>query len=135
MIHSNNRHGFSLLETIIAMTIVALVVSPLVIMQSTVLRRVVRDSRHMERIFLMCNFLHKARESTPGATTSEELVPTPNTQLRYKLMPPRANSSLHAIKGIQIEQVTATWRELGQETQDIMVTMKYIAPEAPKEKA
>lgn len=136
MIHSKNRSGFSLLETIAAMTIVAFVVSPLVIMQGTALRRVMRDSAHMERIFLMRNFLLEARrETASGATTFEKTVPTPNTQLRYQLMSPQANSSLHAMKGIQIERITATWREVGKETQDMMVTIKYIEPETPKASA
>lgn len=135
MIHSKNRHGFSLLETIMAMMIISAMAVPLVIMQGTILRRVIRDAQHMERIFLMRNFLYEARrEAAPGATTFEKTVPTPNTQLRYQLMPPPSNSSLHAMKGIQIERVTATWRELGKETQDIMMSMKYIEPEAPKAK-
>ncbi len=136
MIHSKNRPGFSLLETIMAMMIISTMAVPLVIMQGTVLRRVVRDGQHMERIFLMRNFLLEARrETTSGATTFEKTVPTPNTQLRYQLMPPQANSSLHAMKGIQIERITATWREVGKETQDVMVTIKYIEPETPKASA
>lgn len=128
MIHSNNKSGFSLLETIVAMGIIATMAVPLVIMQGTTLRRVIRDGQHMERIFLMRTFLSEAQQAAPGTTTSEKTVPTPNTQLRYQLMPPQANSSFHALKGIQIERVTATWREAGKETQDIMVSMKYTKP-------
>jgi len=135
MIHSNNKFGFSLLETIVAMTIIAFMVSPLVIMQGSVLRRVIRDSDHEDRIFLMRNFLYEARHAlSPGATTFtfEKKVTDPNTQLRYQLMPPKENSSLQAMKGIHLERVTATWREAGKEQQDVMVTTVYIEPEAPK---
>ncbi len=129
MINLPNKNGFSLLETIVAMTIIAFMVSPLVIMQGTLLRRVVRDSRHEERIFLMRNFLYKARNETPpGATTFEKT----EGELRYQLMPPQANSSLNAMKGIHIERVTATWRDSGKQTQDVLITTKYIEPEAPK---
>ena len=80
MIHSKNRSGFSLLETIAAMTIVAFVVSPLVIMQGTALRRVMRDSAHMERIFLMRNFLLEARrEAASGATHLKKQYHTKHT--------------------------------------------------------
>jgi len=138
MIHFKNKSGFSLLETIVAMTIVAFVVSPLVIMQGAILQRIVRDSHHMERIFLMRNFLYEARRAaTPEATTFtfEKTIESPQTQLRYQLMPPNTNSSLHDMKGIHIERITATWRTMGIQMQDVMITTTYIEPEAPKDKS
>jgi len=131
MIHSPNKSGFSLLETIVAMTIIAFMVSPLVIMQGTILRRIVRDSRHEERIFLMRNFLCEVhRDLPPSTTTSEKQLG--DTQLRYELIPPQANSSLYPMKGIQIERITATWYEAGKQTQDVLISTKYREPESPK---
>jgi prepilin-type N-terminal cleavage/methylation domain-containing protein len=133
MIHSKNKYGFSLLETIIAMALIAGMATPLVIMQGTILRRVISDARHMERLFLMRNFLQEARQETPaGATTFEKTTEKSNTQLRYQLMSPQSDSSIHTKKGMYIERVTATWRNFGKETQDTLISMKYIEPETQK---
>lgn len=127
------RSGFSLLETIIAMTIIATMAVPLITMQGTVLRRMIRDARHEDRIFLMRNFLYEARqEAPPGATSFEKKIEKQNTELHYQLMPPKESSSLHDMKGIHIERITATWREMGKKVQEVMVTTQYIEPEAPK---
>jgi len=131
MINLQNKNGFSLLEVIVAMTIIAFMVSPLVIMASTILRRIVRDSRNEERIFLMRNLLCEVhRDQPPNTPTFEKRVG--NTQLRYQLIPPPANSSLQPMKGIHIERVTATWYEAGKQAQDVLISTKYIEPEEPK---
>lgn len=132
MVHFNNKSGFSLLETIIAMLIMSVMAMPLVVMQGNSLRRTVHDARRLERIFLMHNFLYEARSKTPpGATTFT--FPDQKNHMQYQLMPPAANSALHAMKGIHIERVTATWYEFGKQKQETLVTTTYIEPEAPKE--
>lgn len=131
MIHSKNKKGFSLIETIIAIAVIAFVFGPLFVMQGTVLQRVVEESRKLQRIFFMQFFAYKTQEQIkPGATqfNLEKREVFPPTVMRYQLMPVNQQSSLKDIPGLHMQRVLATWDERGIKRQDMLLTFTFIKP-------
>lgn len=136
MIHSKNKSGFTLLETLFAMSIIAAIISPLFFMQAEVLRRVIRASYHIKRIFYMHDFLFNAQQQLQKETTQftlEKQVGNPATVLRYVLKAVDKKSSLSAVQGIYVEQVTAVWTDFfnNQHQEDRLLTFRCIIPEQP----
>jgi|GEM_PF-3150059 len=124
-----NNSGFTILETIVAMGIVAGVVTILLMMQSAVLQQVVRVSDRVERVFMLRSFLHEARSKTqPQAVSAqyEKEIPNPLTRLHYQRMPPEPQSVLASSKGICIERVSAHWQRSGEALTESLVTTTYI---------
>ncbi|HRN78425.1 MAG TPA: prepilin-type N-terminal cleavage/methylation domain-containing protein [Candidatus Dependentiae bacterium] len=132
MIHSKHKSGFTLLETLFAMVIIAAVMSPLFFMQADVLRRVAGVSNHMQRIFFMRDFLFNARQQQPKNTTQftlEKRVSNPETILRYELKPVDKKSALSSVQGMYTERVTAMWSYNNQRKDDVLCTLQCIASE------
>jgi len=135
MMSFRNKSGFTILETIVAMGVVAGVVTVLLMMQSAVLQRAARVSDRIERVFLLRTFLNEARSKTqPQALQAqyEKEIPNPPTQLKYQRTLPAAQSVLAASKGICIERVTAHWRRSGEQLTEMLVTTTYIPPQQGK---
>ena len=135
MMSFKNKSGFTILETIVAMGVVAGVVTLLLIMQSAVLQQAARVSDRVERVFLLRTFLHEARSKTqPQALQAqyEKEVPNPRTQLKYQRTPPAPQSVLAASKGICVERVTAQWQRSGEKLTEMLVTTTYIPPQQGK---
>lgn len=132
MIHSKHKSGFTLLETLFAMVIIAAVMSPLFFMQADVLRRVAGVSNHMQRMFFMRDFLFNARQQQPKNTTQftlEKRVSNPETTLRYELKPVDQKSALSSVQGMYTERVTAMWSDNNQRKDDVLCTLQCIASE------
>jgi len=126
------RDGFTLLETLFAAVIIALVMGPLFFMQGEMLQRVARVSRHMQRIFFMQDFLfdvHKQPKKDTNQLTLEKQLDNPPTVLRYQLNPVDTKSALHAIKGLHSERVTAVWSVFNKRYDDALVSLRCIKPE------
>ena len=133
---AQNKSGFTILETIVAMAMIGAVVTLIVMMNSTVLQRARIASDRLDRMVLFKRFINEARSKTDGKTG--ELVnyevehPTPPTKLRYQRSRPAQNSMFAAIKDIYIERATAQWQTAGQPMTETVVTATYIPPPQPK---
>jgi len=128
---NKNQSGFTLIETLVAIAVIAFVLSPLFVMQGNVLERVVRESRKLQRVFFMKFFAYKAQEQIkPDVTqfTLEKKEEFPPTVLQYQLMPVDQRSSLKNIPGLHMQRVIATWDEAGRKYQDMLVTFAFIEP-------
>jgi len=82
MIHSKNHSAFTLIETMFAIAIAALVLTPLFILQGTMLQQVLRASDKIGRIFLAQQFMYEARRAMPVGTQTfilEKKIDTPTT--------------------------------------------------------
>lgn len=139
MMSFKNRPGFTILETIVSMGIVAGVVTILLMMSSTLLQRTKLVSARVERLFLLRPFLSEAREKTAGQPQEavyEKDVAALATKLSYRRTRPAENSVLHTTKSVYLERVTATWREGAAVMTESMLTTTYIpAPLQTKERA
>ncbi len=134
MIHSKNHSAFTLIETMFAIAIAALVLTPLFILQGTMLQQVSRASNKIERIFLAQQFMYEARRAMPFDTqtfTLEKKIDTPTTFLKYEIRPLPPQSSLAQINGLYLEYVIISWKDGIQQKQNKLVNFIY-KPERKK---
>jgi len=128
MIHFKNHSAFTLIETMFAIAITAIVLTPLFILQGSILQQVSRASHKIERIFLAQQFMYEAKRAMPFDTrkfTLEKKIDNPTTFLKYetKLIPPQ--SSLAQINDLYIEHVTISWKDGTQQKQNKIVNFVY----------
>lgn len=120
--------GFTLIEVLVALAIVAIVLTPLFIMEGNTLnslgRLVARSARIMAaREFLADQLLAATTQETP-ARTAQRAVANPPTQLRYELADP-SSAALKKYKGLKRARVTAQWTSKGRQQQEGVVTFIY----------
>ena len=134
MIHSKNHSAFTLIETMFAIAISALVLTPLFILQGTMLQQVSRASDKIERIFLAQQFMYEARRAMPFDTqtfTLEKKIDAPTTFLKYEIRPLPPQSSLAQINGLYMERVIISWKDGIKQRQNKLVSFVY-KPERKK---
>lgn len=114
----NTTHGFTLMEVLLAMAIMACVLSPIFITQGTLLQSVGKISRKMARIFSAKQYLYETRfthqlqeqKDTP-VITIEKKFDHPETLLTYEIVDVPKNSLFAEFSDIYIERVKARWKE------------------------
>jgi len=128
MMHFKNHSGFTLIETMFAIAITAIVLTPLFILQGTILQQVSRASHKIERIFLAQQFMDEAKRAMPLDTrkfTLEKKIDNPTTFLKYEIRPIPPQSSLAQINDLYIECVTISWKDEIQQKQSKIVNFVY----------
>lgn len=136
MMHSKNNAGFTLLETLFSLVIMALVLSPIFLVQGTVAQRVGRFARHIEKMMQAKLFLVEAPitvAKTPNQTTLEKKVES--TTLKFELKKMGDDSAFKKIKNLYRQQVVFEWNELGKPQSDALVLFVYKPESAKKEQA
>jgi len=118
MINFKNRNGFTLIEVLITLAIIGMVLTPLIIAQSTALRSITTLSRRMTRFIYAKNFLLESsfkllfekKEQEKEAKQVGELKDPP-MKLTYELKQVSENSALARFKGLKIGTVFMRWQE------------------------
>lgn len=114
--HTKNESGFSLIEAMLAVTIVALVLTPMFMLENTVFRGVGRMAETVHRALFAHNFLYDAQRDEPMGSTSytvERKEEKPLTMVRYTVSAPKKGSSLFGIAQLFKQQADATGLEKG----------------------
>jgi len=137
MIHSkNHKRGFTLIEVVLAMSIAALVFTPIFIMLSTIVQRVDRSSKAFDYILLCKDLLYGARQKQDPEAKEFSLDKTEavfDATLTYSLEKDiDAKSSLASLQGLHREMVKVSWTERDQKKQERLVTFVYKKPEQKK---
>ena len=128
MIHFKNHSAFTLIEAMFAIAITAIVLTPLFILQGTMLQQISRASHKIERIFLAQQFMYEAKRATPLDTrefTLEKKIDSPTTFLKYEIKPVPPQSSLAQINDLYIEYVTISWKDETHQKQNKIVNFVY----------
>lgn len=128
MILFKNHKAFTLIEAMFAIAITALVLTPLFILQSTILQQVSRASNKISRIFIAKQFMHEARQAIPLDTqkfTLEKKIDNPLTFLKYEINPLSEKSSLAQIKNLYIEHIIITWEDGTKKKKNKLVSFIY----------
>ena len=108
------KKGFTLIEAMLAVTIVALIVAPIFVLEDTLFNAVSRTAKQFHRFLFAQNFMMQARmEQKPGSTnfSLERREENPATILKYTLDKLPGNSSLKAVKNLYVEKVEAKGQE------------------------
>ncbi len=138
MIHfkNHNGNGFTLIETVLAMSIAALVFTPMIIILSTVIQRVDRYSKEFNYILLGKNVLLQARQKQdPNAQTFSLDQPAIDfgPSVTYSLEKGvDSKSSLASVQGLHKELVNISWTELERKKNEQLITFVYKQPEQKK---
>jgi len=112
MVFKNNA-GFTLIEVILAIAIVALGMMPILILQNEVLTRVNRVGNRLQRIFFAQQFMAEAREKREPGTREfylERQEEFPATKLLYRVEPADVEPQFEGLSGLYSERVIMTWK-------------------------
>ena len=133
MTNFKNHDGFTLIEAMLAITIAALVLTPVFILQGTVLQSIMRLSHRIERLFLAQQFLYESRNIKPEARefSLDKKIEEPQAILKYTMTSVPKKSQLANVPGLRIERVTVKWQDQGIERQDRLISFVY-KPEQKK---
>lgn len=126
---NHNNNGFTLIETVLAMSIAALVFTPMIIILSTVIQRVDRYATQFNYILLGKNLLYEARQKQdPDAQTFSldkpaiDFGPTVTYSLEKGV---DQKSSLASVQGLHKEFVTISWTEQERKKSEQLITFVY----------
>ncbi len=129
--HSNNNAGFTLIEAMLAMVMIAIVFAPLFIMQGSIIQRMYRSTQRMRRMLYADTFLQQARKQVKPGTTQlvfEQKLDDPLTYFTYELKPVSKDASTGDVYQLHVERITARWQEDAQKEQEMLITYTFVGP-------
>ncbi len=109
--HFKNKQGFSLIEAMLAVAIVALVLTPMFTLENSIFGGVGRMAETFHRALFAQNFLYEAQRDEPVGSASytvERQEKKPLTMLKYTLSAIPKVSFLSPIKRLFKQQVEAS---------------------------
>ena len=106
-----NENGFSLIESMVAIAMIGMILTPMFVLQTTVFSSVARVADRFHRTIQAKQFLFAAyREQPPQAKEFklEKKEEKPLSMLRYSFSPINKKSSLAKLRGIYRQEVIAS---------------------------
>jgi prepilin-type N-terminal cleavage/methylation domain-containing protein len=133
MIRSKSK-AFTLIETLVALAIMAMVLAPIFITQGSMLYHVSRLTRHVERmiqadLFLQESIIKSVKEAKDLHT--EKDIQSPHTHMVFEAKKISDDSPLKKYPDLYTQRVTLTWQEDKVKRTDALLTFIY-KPEPPK---
>lgn len=127
--NSHNNPGFTLIESLIAMAIIAIIGVTVLSTESGMLKRAYTARDSIARLVLLNNFLEDNHilEQTGQPPLSQKTIDEPLTQLKYSSRPAQG-SAFSTIENLVIEKVTATWNDLLQENTEQFIALHLVLP-------
>jgi prepilin-type N-terminal cleavage/methylation domain-containing protein len=120
--------GFTLIEVLLAMAIIGLVLTPIFMGQSAVLRAASLASRRLARVFAAKKILIEneiALDSDAREFSSEKKIDNPRTTFNYELKKISDESSLKKFKNVLIESVSWIDERSKKKRQERLITFLY----------
>lgn len=130
--HFKSKHGFTLIEVLFTLMLIALVVTPLMFQQSMLVRNVDTFSRRAERMFAAQTFLYEARKAMQDYTTSftlEKKIDDGDATLSFSRGPVGKKSAFARARAIYQDRVVIVWQENGSQRRDQLITLVYVQPQ------
>ena len=129
MIHFKNHNtpAFTLVETMLALAVMAMILTPLFVSQSGIFRGVGRGANKIDRMLQAKGFLADSRRQAKDATTFvlEKKVIKPRTTLKYELKEVAGDSPLKKIANVHREVVSMEWLEGNKKYTDTLISFVY----------
>jgi prepilin-type N-terminal cleavage/methylation domain-containing protein len=120
------KPGFSLVEALLAVAIMAIMLTPLFILQATKMQTTVRASRTYDRVTHAYTFLlQQGYKQSNGQGKQEKNVGRPVTTLTFERGNIPKKSVLSRFNDCVIERVLMTWRDGTQQKTDTLVRFVY----------
>src|SRR5690606_33255201 len=109
----NNKTGFTLVETMLAMVIVGIVLTPIFLLFGTIQQRMNKQNKQLYALLAGKQLLYEARQKQAPETdefTLDKKLEESGTELKYALKKSvDAKSSLASLDGLHKEIVTIDW--------------------------
>jgi prepilin-type N-terminal cleavage/methylation domain-containing protein len=125
MIHSKNKNGFTLIETLIALSMMAMVLTPIFVSQSNIMVTLGMFRNRFRRINIAKNFMvHAQRNNLEDKVTPPDTIDDPPTKFIYtreKASGPIAKQ----FKDVYKEVVRIEWKDDGIVRQDALVSFVF----------
>lgn len=134
MIHFKNKNGFTLIETLLALAIMAMMLLPIYLLQGSAVRNTYRYARQVERImqaklFLIDTAITNIKESKN--LSFDKKIKDPATDLKFEQKKIGENSVLKKFNNLMMQQVNISWTENRVRKSDALVTFVF-RPETQK---
>ncbi len=134
MIHFKNNNGFTLIETLLALSIMAMVLTPVFISQNNIMVSLGMFRDRFRRINMAKNFfVHAHRNNLENKATPSDMIDDPPTKFVYT-QEQASGSISKQFKDIYKETVRIEWTENNATRQDSLVSFVY-KPEKKAEQA
>lgn len=132
MIVSKNNSGFTLIEAMLAIALIAIAMTPLLITQGSVVQAVARVSARVQRIFFAQNFFIEGRAEAGDETkfSLDKKIDAPSTIFSFERKSVDSKSSLAKIKHVVIDRVKASWEDESKKQKEVVVSVQYIKPQS-----
>jgi prepilin-type N-terminal cleavage/methylation domain-containing protein len=138
MIAFKNHSGFTLVETLAALAIFALVATPIFLLESSLTRRVAQSTRQAEMVLEAKKFLYDTRiawqKKGQEPQKAEKKIEQKRLTLRYIPQKIESASSLKSIYGLWHERVTIEWTDAQGKQTDELVAYRVVVPAEEKDK-
>lgn len=120
-----NSDGFTLIEVLLALSIMVMVLTPILISQNTIMSSISSFSTRLARIMRAKNFLVQAhRNALEDKKTGQETIQDPVTTLIYK-QDKASGAIANKFKDIYRETVQIEWTDDNNKRQDVLVSFVF----------
>ena len=132
-----NQPGISFIEVILAVFIIATVITSLLLLQGTAFSGLATISARLDRVFLINEYFAQSRfarakkEAAAEKSPQTKKIDDPKTIITCELKNPARESSLKLQEHIKIEKCTAEWDEFALKLRETMITFLF-KPEKEK---
>ena len=133
--HFKNKNisvGFTFIEVMASLMLIALIITPLMFQQSSIVNSVSKTSRSLDRMFMMQSYLYEVRKTLQEYTTSfhtQKKIEEKDISLTFSRGPVPKKSAF-ARDNIYQDQVTLSWKDDRNQTeQETLVAFVYVRPE------
>lgn len=130
--HQSN--GFALMEVAIAIAIMGIMLTPILILQNNLFRRVNFNKQKIERLLSLKKVLSVVliKPLQEGETSRAQQLNNSEMEVVYEQQPV-TGSVLSRFKGLILKKAVGTWREWDGSQQEKLAELMFI-PERPEEK-
>ena len=135
MIHFKNNDGFTLIEVLLALSLMAMILTPILISESSIMLSVGTFTGQFQRIIAAKNYLIHAHKNTlEDKKTGPSSIDNPPTTLTYK-QDKASGAITKKFKDIYRETVRIEWTEGTNKRQDLLVSFVFKPEKNPEQKS
>ena len=129
------RNGFTLIESICAIAIAAIILTPLFTIENSMLHRIRAISYQLEALWYAKDFLYATRctlEADAKSAKVEKQIPDTHIVVTYERNEVAKQSAVASLNYLSHEQLLYTWSTTRGTNTDTLVTFVYQPPSDEK---